>query len=92
MEKASDLAEQDYAMLADFRYTLRQFHAFSEDQAAALGLTPQQHQALLVIRGASGKRVTVGVLAERLMLKPHSATGLVDRLVGLRAVNRVQMC
>ena len=74
------LRDRDYAALAEFRYALRRFEAFSEGRAAEQGLTPQQHQALLAIRGAAAGQATVGYLAERLILKPHSATGLVDRL------------
>ncbi len=37
-----------------------------------MGLTPQQHQALLTIRGTAIGNATVGYVAERLMLKPHS--------------------
>jgi DNA-binding MarR family transcriptional regulator len=74
------LTESDYRHLAEFRYLLRQFLAFSEDAARIAGLSPQQHQALLAIRG-SGGRLTVGKLAERLAIKPNSAVGLADRLV-----------
>lgn len=45
----------DYALLAEFRYALRRFIAFSEDAAHAIGLAPQQHQALLAIKGAPGR-------------------------------------
>ena len=83
-----ELTDADYAALADFRYALRQFLAFSERRASACGLTPQQHQALLALRGASGASVSVGYVAERLSLKPHSATGLVDRLEALGLVER----
>lgn len=82
------LADADYATLAEFRYALRRFLAFSEGHAAECGLTPQQHQALLAIRGASDATVTIGYVAERLGLKPHSATGLVDRLKALDLVVR----
>ena len=75
-----ELSDRDYAALADFRHALRQFQAFSEERAAEQGLTPQQHQALLAIRGAAPAEAIVGYLADRLILKPHSATGLVDRL------------
>ena len=74
------LAETDYRHLAEFRYLLRQFLAFSEDAARRAGLLPQHHQALLAIKGFGG-RLTVGELAERLAIKPHSAVGLADRLV-----------
>ena len=77
-----DIGDSDYATLAAFRHSLRSFLAFSEDAAREAGLTPQQHQALLAIRGlASEQGVTVGDLARHLLLKPHTAVGLVDRLV-----------
>jgi len=78
----------DYGALADFRHALRQFMVFSEDRAAEHGLTPQQHQALLAIRGAPGEHITIGDLAKRLVIKPHSASGLVDRLESLGLVER----
>lgn len=79
-DPAAPLTDDDYAALADFRHALRGFLAFSEDRAAEQGLTPQQHQALLAIRAAASGPPTVGEVARRLMLKPHSATGLVNRL------------
>lgn len=88
MHGPSKLDDRDYAMLADFRHELRQFQAFSEAAASARGLTPQQHQALLAIRGAEPGSVTIGLLARRLMLKPHSASGLVDRLETLGLLER----
>jgi DNA-binding MarR family transcriptional regulator len=88
MTDGDDLTEADYTNLADFRFALRQFLAFSERRAAACGLKPQQHQALLAIRGAAQANVSIGYVAERLALKPHSATGLVDRLEKLDLVTR----
>lgn len=79
----------DYAALSDFRHALRCFLLFSEQRAAEHGLTAQQHQALLAIRGASEAQVTIGFLAERLAIKPHSASGLVERLRALDLVTRV---
>ncbi|QNQ10465.1 MarR family winged helix-turn-helix transcriptional regulator [Sphingomonas alpina] len=83
-----ELTDADYAALADFRHALRAFQAFSEVRVAEYGLTPQQHQVLLAIRGAGTKPVTVGHVAERLILKPHSASGLVVRLEALGFVAR----
>ncbi|HEY0648080.1 MarR family winged helix-turn-helix transcriptional regulator [Phenylobacterium sp.] len=76
------LTTPDYQALGAFRLALRRFLAFSEAGARALGLTPQQHQALLAIRAHAGlKAMSVGELAESLLIKNHSALGLVDRLV-----------
>lgn len=71
----------DYRALADFRYQIRRFLIFSEQVARAAGIEPQQHQALLAIKGLpSGSRSTVGALAERLQIRHHSAVELTDRL------------
>jgi DNA-binding MarR family transcriptional regulator len=75
------LADADYAALARFRRSLRSFLSFSEDAARANGLTPQQHQAILAIRGLSGgKGMTVGDFARYLIIQPHSAVELLTRL------------
>src|SRR3546814_12816955 len=76
----AELADADYAALADFRHALRRFQAFSEAQAAEPGLTPQQHPALLAIRAPAPGTPSVGALADRLMLNTPSATGLVNWL------------
>lgn len=82
------LTEADFAALFGFRYALRRFLAFSAEAAGGAGLTPQQHQALLAIRAGEGRELIVGALAERLLLRPHSATELVDRMEKLGLVTR----
>jgi len=84
-----EMTETDYVALADFRATLRQFLAFSEREAKQAGLTPQQHQALLAIKGAEAGKMTIGLLAERLILQPHSTSGLVKRLEELNLIYRI---
>lgn len=71
----------DYQALADFRHEIRRFLNFSETAARAAGIEPQQHQALLAIKGRPpGSETTVGVLAERLQIRHHSAVELSRRL------------
>ena len=71
----------DYATLAEFRYQIRRFLAFSEDAARSSGLDAQQHQLLLALKGLPADTApTIGALAERLHIRHHSAVGLVDRL------------
>ena len=83
------LSKTEYEVLSEFRYTLRRFMRFSEAAAVELGLTPQQHQALLAIKGFPGReKVTVGELAERLQIEHHSAVGLADRLEAQNLVRR----
>jgi DNA-binding MarR family transcriptional regulator len=83
------LVKTQYETLAAFRYALRRFIHFSETAAQTAGITPQQHQALLAIKGFPGRdRVTVGELAERLQLRHHSVVGLIDRLAVEKLVAR----
>lgn len=83
------ITKAEYEALAEFRYMLRQFLRFSEEAAQEVGLTPQQHQALLAIEGYPGRsQITVGELAERLQIRHHSAVGLIDRLASQELVSR----
>lgn len=85
----SRLSNTQYETLASFRYALRQFIHFSDEAAQTAGITPQQHQALLAIKGFPGRdKVTVGELAERLQLRHHSTVGLINRLVAEKLVIR----
>jgi len=71
----------DYRALAQFRYEIRKFLAFSESAARALGIEPQQHQALLAVKGLPvDVAPTIGALAERLCVQHHTAVALVDKL------------
>ena len=71
----------DYRALAQFRYELRRFLRFSEDAARTVGLEPQHHQMLLVIKGAPADAdPSIAYVAEQLQLKHNSVVGLADRL------------
>ena len=86
-----DLSLADYRALAEFRYQIRKFLYFSEGQARAYGLEPQQHQLLLAVQGIPpGKKPTIGELAARLRLRHHSTVELVNRLEALGAVIRAR--
>jgi DNA-binding MarR family transcriptional regulator len=83
-------ASVDYRALARFRYQLRQFLAFSETAARKAGLTPQQHQALLAIKGFAGPApASVGDLARFLLIRHHTAVELVNRMVKLGLLSRL---
>jgi DNA-binding MarR family transcriptional regulator len=60
---------------------VRAFERAAEDEARAAGLTPQRHLLLLMTKGApdGSERATVGALAERLKLAPHTVTGAIRR-------------
>jgi DNA-binding MarR family transcriptional regulator len=79
----------DYGTLAEFRYQLRKFLAFSEAAAHKAGLTPQQHQALLATKGFSDPEPTsVGDLARILLIRHHTAVELMDRMTKLGLLSR----
>ncbi|MBR0899250.1 MarR family transcriptional regulator [Bradyrhizobium tropiciagri] len=83
-------AAVDYRALAQFRYELRTFLAFSEEGARKVGLTPQQHQALLGIKGfVEPGPPTVGDIARFLLIRHHSAVELMNRMAKLGLINRV---
>ncbi|MGH8278782.1 MAG: MarR family winged helix-turn-helix transcriptional regulator [Gammaproteobacteria bacterium] len=83
------VTDDDYATLADFRSALRKFLRTSEEIARSLGLTPQQHQVLLAVKGfPGGTPPTISQLAARLHIRHNSAVGLVNRLAGERLVRR----
>jgi DNA-binding MarR family transcriptional regulator len=85
------LTDADYERLLEFRTELRRFLQWSEEQARAEGLTTAQHQLLLAVRGhASPPAPTIGDVAESLLLRHHSATGLVDRTVSAGYLRRAQ--
>jgi len=84
-----DLSLEEYRALAEFRYQIRCFLGFSEEQVRAAGMEPQQHQLLLAVRGLpEGVTATIGELAQRLQLKHHSTVELVNRLEKLGYVAR----
>ena len=83
------LSAADYRSLAEFRYLLRRFLAFSEAAAQHAGLTPRHHQALLAIKAFAGDAgMAIQDLAERLAIRHHSAVELVDRLAEAGLVRR----
>jgi DNA-binding MarR family transcriptional regulator len=82
MISRSKITKTQYESLASHRHALRRFLSFSQDAARSAGLTPQQHQALLAIKGFPGRDfVSIVELAESLLLRHHSVVGLVNRLV-----------
>ena len=80
MIRRRTLTESDYRALSEFRYHLLGYLNFSDQAARTAGLEPRQYQLLLAIRGLDeDTRPTIGVLAERLHIRHHSAVELVNR-------------
>lgn len=85
------ITKANYEALADFRFALRKFLAFSEGAAKDAGLTAQQHQALLTIKGAPSQgAVSIQQLSSRLLIQHNTAVELVDRLAEGGLVRRTR--
>jgi len=83
------LSQEDFTHLLELRTGLRRFLRWSEEQAKAAGLSPAKHQLLLAIRGhPNPDGPTVGEIADYLVLRHHSAVGLIDRAVAEGLVER----
>jgi DNA-binding MarR family transcriptional regulator len=75
---------------AEFRYQLRRFLSFSESAAERCGVPAQQYQLLQVVGAApAAERASIGYVAERMLLRHHSAVELVDRAERAELVRRV---
>jgi len=78
-----------YRALAEFRYHIRRYLQFSDQNAKDAGLEPKQYQLLLAIKGLSkDKQASVGVLAEQLHIRHHSTVELINRAEAKRLVER----
>lgn len=85
------ISDSDYRKLAAFRASLRKFLRTSEEIVHAAGFTPQQHHALLAIKGFEGPgRPLVKDLAVQLQICHNGAVGLVNRLVVRGFVRRIR--
>jgi DNA-binding MarR family transcriptional regulator len=79
----------EYAAVADLRYEVRRFLNLAEQASRAAGIQPQQHHALLALRGLPAyTQATVGVLAERMQIPYHTAVRLSRRLAAKGWIRR----
>lgn len=78
--KEARLSRAEYKALAEFRFQVRKYLRYMEENARAHGHHPQQYQLLLAIEGLpDGKRPTIKTLADRMQLNHNSTVELVDR-------------
>jgi DNA-binding MarR family transcriptional regulator len=84
------VTKTEYESLAAIRAAVRRFCRSSERAARAVGLTPQQQELLLVVRGCPGRDwTTMSELAVGLQLRHNSAVGLVNRCEQMGLVQRL---
>jgi DNA-binding MarR family transcriptional regulator len=85
------MSKEEFESIAAFRYALRKLLRTTEQAARKAGVTPQQHQLLLAIKGFPGREsATVTELAHKLQIRQHSTVGLIDRTESQGLVRRVQ--
>ena len=86
---AGQLTKAEYERLANLRYVLRRFARLTELEGRKVGLTPQQYQLLLAIKGFPGRDwVSITELAERLQIRHNAVIGLVNRAAQRNLVRR----
>lgn len=83
------LDPEQYMSLAGFRLALRRFMAGAEAISRAAGVTQQQYQAMLAIKTWPSQTMTMGDLADQLLLTHHAAVQLVNRMVAAGVAVRV---
>lgn len=73
------LTDDQFAQLLAFRLALRRFLRWSEAEAVRAGITASQHQLLVAVRGHRGPAgPSVGDIAGYLLVRHHTAVGLID--------------
>jgi DNA-binding MarR family transcriptional regulator len=80
IEAPEPLSKDDFEALARFRFGIRRYLRFSEETVRRHGVTPQQYQLMLALKGFPGRDwAVVRELAGRLQLRHHSVVELVNR-------------
>lgn len=86
-----ELTKEEYVRLAQVRHSFREFARSTELEARNAGITPQQYQLLLAIKGFPGReQANISELAERLQIRHNAVIGLVNRAEAHGLVRRVQ--
>ena len=87
--RGKPLAKEDFEALARFRFGIRAYLRFSEETVRERGVTPQQYQLMLAVKGFPGREwASVRELAERLQLRHHSVVELINRAQAQELVQR----
>jgi DNA-binding MarR family transcriptional regulator len=83
------LTKEDFEALARFRFGIRRYLRFSEETVRRHGVTPQQYQLMLALKGFPGRDwAMVREVADRLQLRHHSVVELINRAQSQGLVQR----
>jgi DNA-binding MarR family transcriptional regulator len=87
----AELTKAEYEQLAEFRHSIRELARQTELEVRALGMTPQQYQVLLAIKGMPEREwASISEIAERLQIRHNAVIGLVNRAEARGLVRRGQ--
>jgi DNA-binding MarR family transcriptional regulator len=88
-DASSPLTKQEFVQLANFRYMVRVLARHTELAARGSGITPQQYQLLLAIKGLPDRDwANITEIAERLQVRHNAVIGLVNRAEAQHLVRR----
>jgi DNA-binding MarR family transcriptional regulator len=89
LDVGDPLTKRDFEALARFRFGIRRYLRFSEETVRRHGVTPQQYQLMLALKGFPGRDwAVVRELADRIQLRHHSVVELVNRAQSQGLVDR----
>jgi DNA-binding MarR family transcriptional regulator len=72
--------DTEYRALSEFRQSIHDYLDFSDRAAKAAGIEPRQYQLMLAIKGLPSEvEPSVGMLAQYLRVRHHSAVELINR-------------
>ena len=90
-KNSRSLTEPEYLALGEFRYQVRKFLRHMEEASRLLGVSPQQYQLVLAIKGLpKDMSPTISRLAERMQLNHNSMVELADRCADNRLLRRTR--
>lgn len=87
--KQSTFRDEKHKAIISTLYTANLLNGFHENYLIQFNLTPQQYNALRILRGQYPKPSTINLIRERMMDKMSDASRIVERLRKAGFVERV---
>lgn len=75
-------------LLLNLLFTSNWLRHMDMERLRPYGLSPQQYNILRILRGADGKRMSMGSILERMLDRAPNATRLTDKLIAKGLVTR----
>lgn len=75
-------------LLLNLLFTSNWLRHMDIERLRPYGLSPQQYNILRILRGADGKRMSMGSILERMLDRAPNATRLTDKLIAKGLVTR----